>query len=463
MSEINIGTKVRTLDVGQLQPAYTGVIIHSGQNGDGQEIDYSAGDDTGSVLEITVPNGSLALAYALLDKLKLRGYRYQPFEADGAIADPAIEIGDNIKANNVPSIVMGINTNHSRLMASTLKAPFDEEVNHEWTYVPRSERQFKRESAYTRSQLTIVTDEIRAEVERASQNEGQIKATLSIQANQITAEVAQRQADSAEFRSTLQIQATEIAARVTQTGGDNSSFGWSLLSNEFGLYAGSTKVFYVNSSGAHVNGEITATSGEISGFSITTSGIQKWEGTGWEDQAGITLSATNGIRLGVKNNHYAFSVDRYGNVNIGWDTTLGDYAFKVSSTGNVTANSGSFRGNVSAGQILSGGDYGTFSGSGLTDYSIGSGKYGIGSVYGGVDDYGSPIGSLAAGTVAYGNAGFTSTLDQVGINASNINSLSTRVATVEAGYFNSISTNSIAMGNYYFYVSGGYVRAREIE
>lgn len=432
MSNVNIGTKVRALDIGKKRAAYTGVIIHSGQNGDGQEIDYTVGNDSGSVLEVTVPNGTPELAQMLLDKLKLRGYRYQPFEADGAIADPAIEIGDNITANNVPGIVMGIQTNHSRLMASTLKAPFDEEVNHEWKYEPRSERRFKRESAYTRSRLTINSDAIKAEVERASRNEGTLRATLMVQANRITAEVAQRQADSTEFRSTLQIQATEIAARVTQTGGDNSSFGWSLLSNEFGLYAGSTKVFYVNSSGAHVNGEITATSGEISGFSITTSGIQKWEGTGWEDQAGITLSATNGIRLGVKNNHYAFSVDRYGNVNIGWDTTLGDYAFKVSSTGNVTANSGSFRGNVSAKNIQYGGDYGTFNGSGLTDYSIGSYAIGDGSIINR---------TIGGSAVSYGKVDFTGTLDQVGINRSNIEAI--QGYFIGSANFNRLDANSI--------------------
>lgn len=431
LSNINLGTKMRTLDIGKKRAAYTGVIVHDGQNGDGQEIDYSVGDDTGSVLEVTVPNGSLELAQMLLDKLKLRGYRYQPFEADGAIADPAIEIGDNITANNVPGIVMGIQTNHSRLMASTLKAPFDEEVNHEWRYEPRSERQFKRESAYTRSRLTINSDAIKAEVERASRNEGTLRASLMVQANRITAEVAQRQADSTEFRSTLQIQATEIAARVTKTGGDNSSFGWSLLSNEFGLYAGSTKVFYVNSSGAHVNGEITATSGEISGFYITSSGIQKWEGTGWEDQAGITLSATNGIRLGVKNNHYAFSVDRYGNVNIGWDTTLGDYAFKVSSTGNVTANSGAFRGNVSAKNIQYGGDYGTFNGSGLTDYSIGSYAIGDGSIINR---------TIGGSAVSYGKVDFTGTLDQVGVNKSNIEAIE--------GYFTGTASFNMLHADY---------------
>jgi len=388
LSNINLGTKMRTLDIGKKRAAYTGVIVHAGQTEDGQEIDYSVGDDTGSVLEVTVPNGSLALAYMLLDKLKLRGFQYQPFEADGAIADPAIEIGDNITANNVPSIVMGINTNHSRLMASTLKAPFDEEVNHEWKYVPRSERQFKRESAYTRSRLTINSDAIKAEVERASRNEG-------------------------ELRATLMVQAEEISAKVSQTGGNNSSFGWSLRSDEFGLYAGSQKVFYVNSSGAHVKGEITATSGEIGGFHIGSSAI--WNNIsqyGGPELSGVYIG-TNGIQLGQ-----GFQVNASGSVYASNLSIVGGYInignnFVVDPDGNLTANSGSFRGNVSAKNIQYGQvgsvDYGTFSASGLTDYSIGYSKYG-------------------GGSVGYNSVAFTSTLDQVGTNASNISSLSTDLA-----------------------------------
>lgn len=72
-------------------------------------------------------------------------------------------------------------------------------------------------------------------------------------------------------------------------------------------------------------------------------------------------------------------------------------------------------------------------------------------------------GKIGGGAVSYGKTSFTGTLDQVGINTSDINTLSGRIATVEAGYFNSISTNSIAMGNYYFYVADGYVRAASID
>lgn len=361
---------MRAIDVGQLQAAYTGVIVHAGQNANGEEIVYSVGNDTGSVLEVTVPNGSYALAYALLDKLKLRGYRYQPFEADGAIADPAIEIGDNITANNVPSIVMGIQTNHSRLMASTLKTPFDEEVNHEWKYVPRSERQFKRESAYTRSRLTI--------------------------------------------------NATEISAKVSKTGGSSQSFGWSLTDSEWTLMSNNSTVLRATSSGIEIMGRITATSGYIgngsSGFEIGSNYIRNGMTSRDDTTHNGVYIGTDGIALGAGN-------------------------FKVDSSGNLTANSGTFRGNVSAGNIQYGGNYGTFNAAGLSDGSIGSLKYGSGSIGSGAIGGGAVINSkIGNSAVSYGKVDFTGTLDQVGVNKSNIEAIE--------GYFTGTASFNMLHADY---------------
>lgn len=503
---------MRTLDVGKLQAAYTGVIVHSGQTEDGQSIDYSVGNDAGSVLEVTIPNGSMALASALLAKLKLRGYRYQPFEADGAIADPSIEIGDNITANGVPSIVMGINTNHSRLMASTLKAPFDEEVNHEWTYEPRSERQFKRESAYTRSRLTVNENEITAEVVRASNSENTLSGRITVASNAITAEVIRATAAEGTLRSSIQVNAdsitaeayratasegtlrssiqvnadnitaevtratgaegtlrsdiqlnadnitaevtratnaegslssritqnaTDITAKVSKSGGSSSTFAWTLTDSSWTLTSNGTDVLKATSSGIEVTGKITATSGYIgngsSGFEIGATFIRNGMTRRDDTEHDGIYVGTNGISLGGGK----FKVTDTGAVSAsnliitGGRIQIGNN-FTVDTSGNLTANTGSFRGNVSAGNIQygqSGGvDYGTFNAGGLTNGSIGWDKYGIGSIYGGVDSYGNPTGSLAAYTVAYGNSGYTSTLDQVGTNASNISSLSNSLA-----------------------------------
>ena len=428
---------MRTLDVGQKQAAYTGVIVHAGQTEDGQSIDYSVGTDSGSVLEVNVPNGSYALAYALLDKLKLRGYRYQPFEADGAIADPSIEIGDSITANNVPSIVMGINTNHSRLMASTLKAPFDEEVNHEWTYVPRSERQFQRESAYTRSRLTITEGQISAEVIRATDAENVLSGRISVTADNITAEVARATAAEGTLRSSIEINATNIAAKVSKSGGSSQSFGWNLTDSSWTLTSNGSTVLKATSSGVEVIGKITATSGYIgngsSGFEIGSNYIRNGMTSRDDTTHNGVYIGTNGIALGAGN-------------------------FKVDASGNLTANSGAFRGNVSAGNIQYGGNYGTLSGSGLTDYSITSGKYGETSIGSGPLADGAIINRTIGGSaVSYGKVDFTGTLDQVGVNKSNIEAME--------GYFTGSATFSnlkasvIWLDNKYLYFDAqNYVR-----
>lgn len=405
---------MRTLDVGQKQAAYTGVIVHAGQTEDGQSIDYSVGNDTGSVLEVTVPNGTLALAYMLLDKLKLRGYRYQPFEADGAIADPSIEIGDNITANNVPSIVMGINTNHSRLMASTLKAPFDEEVNHEWKYEPRSERQFKRESAYTRSRLTINENEISAEVVRATDAENVLSGRIAVAADAINAEVQRATEAEGTLAGRISINATDITAKVSKSGGSSSSFAWTLTDSSWTLTSNNSTVLKATSSGIEVSGKITAKSGYIgngsSGFEIGNTYIRNGMTSLNDTSHNGVYVGTNGIALGAgkfkvtsagavtasnlnitggsisighdADDNPVFEVSSWGGVtarslNLANGLSIGS-DFYVDATGNMIANTGTFKGNVYAGNIQygsSGGvNYGTLSASGLTNSTITDGK-----------------------------------------------------------------------------------------
>lgn len=462
---INLANRVGTLDISPQFSNYSKVRILVGQNDDGEDVVYEAGNDYGRTLEIENPFGTQAMANTLLQKL--RGFQYQPFKADGALLDPAAEIGDGISVRNIYGGMYNRSREFSRLMKANIEAPQDEEIDHEFKYETKQERKYKRQF-------------------------GDVRATLSIESDRITAEVAQRQADSAEFRSQLSVQATQIAARVTQTGGSQSSFGWSLLSNEFGLYAGNTKVFYVNSTGAHVKGEITATSGKIGNFNIGSraiwNNISQYGGT---QTTGVYLG-TNGIQLGQR-----FFVDTYGNVTAnnltinGGSIKLGGTAqnpvfqvtsggavtatnltikggsisiggnFTVNSQGNLTANTGTFRGNVSAGNIQYGGNYGTFNAGGLTDGTIGSAKYGEYSIGSSAMGNGAVINRTIGGSaVSYGNVDFTGTLDQVGINSSNITSLQGSLADkrsmsncnfdnlylLKEGYYHSLYADYISIG-----------------
>lgn len=286
------------------------------------ETQMIVGDDTGYALEFDNPLMTRAVLQAMLGKI--RGYQYQPYQAEGAILDPAAEMGDAVSVRGLYGGIFTRSRNFSRLMKANIAAPADEEIDHEYKFETKQERKVKRQI-------------------------GEVRATLLVQADRITAEVSQREADSAEFRGQLQVQATQIAARVTQTGGNNSSFGWSLLANEFGLYSGSKKVFYVNASGAHVQGEITATSGKIGGFTIGASAIynniSKFGGT---QTTGVYLG-TNGIQLGQR-----FKVDSSGNVTAsnltinGGSIRIGSN-FSVDSSGNVKASNMKLTGTLTVG------------------------------------------------------------------------------------------------------------------
>ena len=361
------------------------------------ETQMTVGDDTGYALEFDNPMMTEPVLTAMLNKI--RGYQYQPYQAEGALLDPAAEMGDAVSMRGLYGGIFTRSRNFSRLMKADISAPADEEIDHEYKFETKQERKVKRQI-------------------------GDVRATLLVQAGQISAEVAQREADSAEFRGQLEIQATEIAARVTQTGGNNSSFGWSLLADEFGLYAGNTKVFYVNRNGAYVNGEIRATTGKIGGFTIASNAIyNNLQSYGGSQSTGVYLGI-NGIQLGQN--------------------------FKVDTSGNITANNVNVKGRIytQARDIQYGGSNGTVSAGALTDGSISSGKYGGGSV---------TNGALGNGSVSYGKTSFTGTLDQVGRNKSDIE-------TLKNGYFSMInatevSCSTLLLGSYIITVgSDGIVR-----
>lgn len=220
---------------------------------------YEVGNDDGRTLEIENPFGTQAMAQTILNSLS--GFQYQPYQADGALLDPAAEIGD---AANMRGNYGGIYTRDrtfGRLMKADISAPSDEEINHEYAYESPETREFKRSINDVKASLIIAND--------------------------------------------------RIDASVAQTGGDNSTFGWSLSSNAHTWYANGQEVMKVTASGLSVKGNVEATTGKIGGFNIAASAI--WNNIssfGGSQSTGVYIG-TNGIQLGQ--------------------------AFKVTSSGAVTA------------------------------------------------------------------------------------------------------------------------------
>lgn len=324
----NLLRRVRSLDIAPELSGYSGVVIFAGQDEEGNNIEYRAGDRTGTVLEITNEWGSQAQADAIYRKI--RGFKYQGYKADGTRIDPSSEIGDAITVSDIYGGVFAKKTTFGRHIRTDLEAPSKEEVEHEFQIQSPTNRQYER---FTRS----------------------VRASLSITAAKIAAEVEDRQAADNILRATLNIHAQEIEAKVSKEGGDSSSFGWKLTATGWSVYGNGSEIFGVDRAGAYVKGEIRATSGKIGGFDIQSNFLsynnQTWGGT---NSTGAYIGQS-GIQLG-KN-------------------------FRVDMQGNLSASSGTFSGNVYAGNIQYGGNAGYMSGGGLSDYSIGGGKVAGATLY----------------------------------------------------------------------------------
>ena len=311
-SSVNILRNMVSFDKAEQFDGFSKVVIIVSD-----EIEYSAGTDTGRTLTLNCPWGTQEIANNILQSIK--GFQYQPMTAENALVDPSVEIGDGISANGVYSGVYSLETKFNSNLPTTVSSPADEELYEEHTYVPKSEREVTRKFLDFQSQFRI-------------------------QDGKISAEVEERKSDTKTIRATLEVQAGQITAKVNKNDGSSSTFGWALETASWRIFSGSNTVLKADKNGLEVKGVIRATSGEIGGFTITSNSLtynnQTWGGTN-----------TNGIYIGPSG------------IQLGRN-------FKVDSAGNLTAASGTFTGAVHAGNIQYGGGAGHLSGDGISSGSI---------------------------------------------------------------------------------------------
>lgn len=316
-SKTALGKEVSSLKVAPQFEAYSGVEIIVDE-----DTSYFAGNQNGRVLTIQNEWGTQAQANAILADLQAKGFQYQPYTADGAILNPAAEIGDGVTISDAYSGIYTISKKFGKLMKSDISAPQDEEVDHEFPYEPKQDRIYKREISEARASIAINASSIVAEVQRASAAEGNLSSRITQTANGLTAEISNRKsadttlssritatansittevnrATAAEgtLRSSITQNANSITAKVDKTGGSSSSFAWELSASSWLLKSNGSTVFKVDRNGAEVKGKITATSGVIGGFTIGSSSLYNGMNNINSTESGVYVG-TDGISVG---------------------------------------------------------------------------------------------------------------------------------------------------------------------
>lgn len=231
------------------------------EDAEGNIIGYKSNpwSKTGRVIDVVNPFASPQMASDILAGMIYASgvaMEYKPFSAD-ALIPPHFEIGDAVIVNGNQHGIYGFLTQASRLALSSIKAPADEEIDHEYPF------------------------------------------KSDVKSRQITRKFGAVQAQFA-------VQAGMIAAKVSREGGNDArTFAWSLTENGFYINNGEVRadgsdLFTFDSTGLHIKGDIEAQTGHIggtNGFTIQSgklySGKDSYSGTG----NGVYIG-TDGISLG---------------------------------------------------------------------------------------------------------------------------------------------------------------------
>ena len=145
---------------------------------------YFAGTYDGYVMTIDCPYGTQEMANDLLTKA--RGFEYQGFIAEQAILPPETELGDGVAVSGIYGMIARRSFKFTPGMTSTIEAPRDLEIQHEYKYSSPQQRKTERQLAQTRSliiktaeKITLSIEGLDARVSKIELNEQDITLSVS--------------------------------------------------------------------------------------------------------------------------------------------------------------------------------------------------------------------------------------------------------------------------------------------
>lgn len=135
-----------------------------------------SGSDTGRTLTALQPDGTNAMAAAILSKVS--GYKHIGYEGSEALLDPAVELGDAVTVDGLYVPLIALDTTFDPMLAPNISAPDADEIDDEYPYKSPTQRQIERNMAKTRSLITKTSEEIMLKVEGIDGKYTEVKTTL---------------------------------------------------------------------------------------------------------------------------------------------------------------------------------------------------------------------------------------------------------------------------------------------
>ncbi len=324
-----------------------------GENGDVVGV---SGSDTGRTLTALQPDGTNAMAAAIL--AKVTGYKHIGYEGSKALLDPAVELGDAVTVDGFYVPLIALDITFDPLLAPDISAPDADELDDEYPYKSPTQRQIERNMSKTRSLITKTSEEIMLKVEGIDGKYTEVKTTLdgltvtdasgTTKINGSSIKTDNLYVDAANIKGTLtadQIQTGSIRVGDLKDGSN---------------YA--TKTYVDNNAGLNANEVNSAIATYIDGTSITA---QKLRGQTVELLANsntkvgeISLVETNvDYGVGIKTLYGGIKLESATNVYL---KASGAYGGFITLSNNIVSLGGGelYIGSQMYGNILPAGNWG---------------------------------------------------------------------------------------------------------
>lgn len=254
-----VGQSVNSIETSKALLPFTKVVIIVGEDGDGNQVVYEAGNDNGRTLEVTNPWGTQAIANDMLARIS--GYAYKPFSANGAFVPDVAELGDGVTVNGIYSVLAGQDLNFDTLSTSDIEASGEDETANEFgIYKDSTQKNLQRSVNKLTTTFTVELGKIESEIYDPST--GVSRITQNSEA--IIAEV--QRASGAE--SLIAQRADSIRLSVSSANG-SSTFTLTDNSGTLDTKTLNLTVDAVNVSGTLTASQIDATNLQVSAANVT--------------------------------------------------------------------------------------------------------------------------------------------------------------------------------------------------
>ena len=180
MDKTYIGLSLSSLTPGLESKPVTGVRLVDA-NGD---ITGEAGNETGFVIEALHPDGTNGMAVAILANVS--GMVYRPYDGEGAMLDPAAELGDGVTVGGMYSVLASTDVDLDTLSAAGIGAGGGDEIDEEYPYKSPIERKIERNYAETRSLITKSNEQILLKVENEISG---LSSSFDVKLSSITSQI----------------------------------------------------------------------------------------------------------------------------------------------------------------------------------------------------------------------------------------------------------------------------------